>query len=389
MNRKQAEHDRTVLPRIRELMAEGRSLRRIAQQLEDEGFPTARPGGRWTHIAVGRILGRAERTPPEEASPPPPQAEQPPRPPEQTPPPAEPPPAPTPPRQESAAQHEAALQQLSTRYQEALQREMGSIVSVTAQEATAVRHVVVRLWFWVAVGGVLLLGSLTLGTWGLAAGLTASIESKLKERDKLKVEIARSSKRPCASWRNTPGAWALWSRPRASSSRGRATTNRRSRGRSRIRRMRANGWPYSRTSEGRGLAHFSLNRALGQPAGPDQGSAGGQGLNWPPPRPRRRAAWKFAARGRAMGWLPHGMRTAAAASGYCSLLTPGGLQPRQRCGTRALDQHSANRALAARLSCSGAPPSLPAPMGGRSEQSSAVRPFHPRFVQPDRAGLGS
>ena len=189
MNRKQAEHDRTVLPRIRELMAEGRSLRRIAQQLEDDGVPTARPGGRWTHIAVGRILGRAERTPPEEASPPPSQAEQPPRPPEQTPPPAEPSPAPTPPRQESAAQHEAALHQLSTRYQEALQREMGSIVSVTAQEATAVRHVVVRLWFWLAVGGVLLIGSLTLGTWGLAAGLTASIESKLQERDKLKLEI--------------------------------------------------------------------------------------------------------------------------------------------------------------------------------------------------------
>ena len=57
MNRKQAEHDRTVLPRIRELMAEGRSLRGIAQQLEDDGVPTARPGGRWTHIAVGRILG--------------------------------------------------------------------------------------------------------------------------------------------------------------------------------------------------------------------------------------------------------------------------------------------------------------------------------------------
>lgn len=178
MNRKQAEHDRTVLPRIRELKAEGRSLRGIAQQLEDDGVPTARPGGRWTHIAVGRILGRAERTPPEEASPP-----------EPPPPPAEPPPAPAPPRQESAAQHEAALQQLSTRYQEALQREMGSIVSVTAQEAKAVRHVVVRLWFWVAVGGGLLIGSLTLGTWGLAAGLTASIESKLQERDALKVEI--------------------------------------------------------------------------------------------------------------------------------------------------------------------------------------------------------
>ena len=191
MNRKQAEHDRTVLPRIQELKAEGRSLRGIAEQLQRDGVPTARRGGQWTHIAVGRILDRAERTPPEEASPPPPQAEPPPSPTE--PPQAEPLPVPTPPHQESEAQpqaqHEATLQQLSTRYQEALQREMGSIVSVTAQEAKAVRHVVVRLWFWFAVGGVLLIGSLTLGTWGLAAGLTASIESKLQERDALKVEI--------------------------------------------------------------------------------------------------------------------------------------------------------------------------------------------------------
>ena len=192
MNRKQAEHDRTVLPRIQELKAEGRSLRGIAEQLQRDGVPTARRGGQWTHIAVGRILDRAERTPPEEANPPPPQAEQPPSPTE-PPPPAEPLPAPAPPRQESEAQpqaqHEATLQQLSTSYQEAMKREMGTIASVTAQEAKAVRKVVVRLWFWVAVGGVLLLGSLTLGTWGLAAGLTASIESKLKERDKLEREI--------------------------------------------------------------------------------------------------------------------------------------------------------------------------------------------------------
>ena len=191
MNRKQAEHDKTVLPRIQELKAEGRSLRGIAEQLQRDGVPTARRGGQWTHIAVGRILDRAERTPPEEASPPPPQAEPPPSPTE--PPQAEPLPVPTPPHQESEAQpqaqHEATLQQLSASYQEAMKREMGTIASVTAQEATAVRHVVVRLWFWLAGGGVLLIGSLTLGTWGLAAGLTASIESKLQERDKLKLEI--------------------------------------------------------------------------------------------------------------------------------------------------------------------------------------------------------
>ena len=189
MNRKQAEHDRTVLPRIQALMAQGRSRREIAAQLQQDGVPTARRGGKWTHIAVGRILGRAERTQTQEASPPAAQATPPP-------PPAEPPPAPAPARQESEAQaqpqaqHEAALHQLSTGYQEAMKREIGSIASVTAQEAKAVRHVVVRLWVWFAVGGVLLIGSLTLGTWGLAAGLTASIDSKLKERDTLKGEIA-------------------------------------------------------------------------------------------------------------------------------------------------------------------------------------------------------
>ena len=38
---------------------------------------------------------------------------------------------------------------------------------------------------------MLLIGSLTLGTWGLAAGLTASIESKLTERAKLTQEIEK------------------------------------------------------------------------------------------------------------------------------------------------------------------------------------------------------
>ena len=40
--------------------------------------------------------------------------------------------------------------------------------------------------------------------------------------------------------------------------------------------MRANGWQYSWTSEGRGLAHFP---PLSTGA---KGSAGGQGLAWPP-----------------------------------------------------------------------------------------------------------
>ena len=145
-------------------------------------------------------MARADRPQPQEASPPAIPAEPPPPPTEQAaaqaeppPPPAEPPAGAAPARQESEAQtqaqHEAALQQLSTGYQEAMKRELGSIASVTAQEAKAVRHVVVRLWFWFAVGGVLLIGSLTLGTWGLAAGLTTSIESKLKERAALTREI--------------------------------------------------------------------------------------------------------------------------------------------------------------------------------------------------------
>ena len=200
MNKKQAEHDRTVLPRIHALLAQGRSRREIAEQLQHDGVPTARRGGKWTHIAVGRILARAERPQPQEASPPPAQAEPPSPPPEQAAvpaepplPPAEPPAVPAPARQESEAQtqHEAALQQLSTGYQEAMKRELGSIARVTAQEAKTVRHVVVRLWFWLAGGGVLLIGSLTLGTWGLAAGLTASIDSKLKERAALTREIAQ------------------------------------------------------------------------------------------------------------------------------------------------------------------------------------------------------
>ena len=76
MNRKQAQHDAAVLPRIQELKAQGRSLREIADRLQQEGVPPPRRGGRWSHPAVGRILGRAERPRPEEASPPPSLAEE-------------------------------------------------------------------------------------------------------------------------------------------------------------------------------------------------------------------------------------------------------------------------------------------------------------------------
>ena len=55
----QGAHDAAVLPRIRELEADGLSLRQIAEQLQAEGFPTPRPGKQWNHIAVKRILERA------------------------------------------------------------------------------------------------------------------------------------------------------------------------------------------------------------------------------------------------------------------------------------------------------------------------------------------
>ena len=66
MNKKQAQHDAAVLPRIQELQAEGRSLREIADRLQQEGVPPPRRGGRWTHTAVTRILNRTDHPRPEE-----------------------------------------------------------------------------------------------------------------------------------------------------------------------------------------------------------------------------------------------------------------------------------------------------------------------------------
>lgn len=65
----QTAHDAAVLPRIRELEAEGLSLRQIAEQLQAEGFPTPRPGKQWNHIAVKRILERAAARAPTQADP--------------------------------------------------------------------------------------------------------------------------------------------------------------------------------------------------------------------------------------------------------------------------------------------------------------------------------
>ena len=87
MNSKHTPPDRPALPRIRELKAEGRSLRQIAEQLQQEGVPPPRRGGHWHHKAVDRLLARANTRPAEaplSPAPPPP-------------PPLDPPPAPAPP----------------------------------------------------------------------------------------------------------------------------------------------------------------------------------------------------------------------------------------------------------------------------------------------------
>ena len=123
MNKKQAEHDRTVLPgftRCWPRAGVGGRSRAAATGWRPHGAA----GRKWTHIAVGRILARAERTPPQEASPPAAQAELPPPPTEQAaapaepPPPTEPPPAPAPPFQKIEEQFEKAADQLSARIQE-------------------------------------------------------------------------------------------------------------------------------------------------------------------------------------------------------------------------------------------------------------------------------
>ena len=63
----QARHDAAVLPRIRDLEAAGLSLREIADQLQADGLPPPRRGGRWSATAVKRILGRAQPLQPDPA----------------------------------------------------------------------------------------------------------------------------------------------------------------------------------------------------------------------------------------------------------------------------------------------------------------------------------
>ena len=210
MNKKQAEHDRTVLPRIQALLTQGRSRREIAEQLQHDGIPTARPGGKWTHIAVGRILARAEQTQPEEASPPATQAEPPPPPTEQAaapaeppPPPTEPPPAPAPPFQKIEEQFEKAGEQLSARIQERkeqlgnavdhmsarVQDKIGTAESQVDERLNTLNWSFTRLWVRpLCVSLAACLGVL-LGAWGFTEAVAYRIGSQRETLAELKSDI--------------------------------------------------------------------------------------------------------------------------------------------------------------------------------------------------------
>jgi hypothetical protein len=58
VGKRQAEHDELVLPRIRDLRAEGCGWGTIADVLALDGLPTPRPGGTWSSTAVRRIAKR-------------------------------------------------------------------------------------------------------------------------------------------------------------------------------------------------------------------------------------------------------------------------------------------------------------------------------------------
>ena len=185
MNKKQAEHDRTVLPRIHALLAQGRSRREIAEQLQHDGVPTARRGGKWTHIAVGRILARADRTQPEEPSPPPPPTELPAA--QAEPPLAELPPTPTPQLQQIEEQLGNAVDQMGAR----LQNKVGTVESQVDERLTALNRLSIWLWLRPVAVGVAICLAVGGAGWGYMGWLAYSIESHRAERGKLKVEIAR------------------------------------------------------------------------------------------------------------------------------------------------------------------------------------------------------
>ena len=178
MNRKQAEHDRTVLPRIQALLAQGRSRREIAEQLQQDGVPTARRGGKWTHIAVGRILARADRPQPEEARPPAAQAEPPS-------PPTEPPPAPAPQFQKIEEQFGNAVDQLSAR----LQNKVETVESQVDERLTALNRLSTWLWFRPAAVAAAVCLAVGLGAWALTEAMAARIDSQIKKLAELKSDI--------------------------------------------------------------------------------------------------------------------------------------------------------------------------------------------------------
>lgn len=196
MNKKQAEHDRTVRPRIQALLAQGRSRREIAELLQQDGVPTARQGGKWTHIAVGRILARAGRPQPEEASPPAAQAEP-------SPPPTEPAPAPAPPFQKIEEQFEKAGEQLSARIQERqeqlgnavdqmsarVQDKIGTAESQVDERLNTLNWSFTRLWVRpLCVSLAACLGVL-LVAWGVTEAVAYRIGSQRETLAELKSDI--------------------------------------------------------------------------------------------------------------------------------------------------------------------------------------------------------
>ena len=93
-------------------------------------------------------------------------------------------------RQEIEAQTVNELKQLSLRCQESAKNELHTIESVMAQGSAAVRRRFARLWLWIAGLGVVLILSLSLGSWGIGVWVTSSLQSYREERDALKREIA-------------------------------------------------------------------------------------------------------------------------------------------------------------------------------------------------------
>ena len=59
-----------------------------------------------------------------------------------------------------------------------------------AQGSAAVRRRFARLWLWIAGLGVVLILSLSLGSWGIGVWVTSSLQSYREERAALKREIA-------------------------------------------------------------------------------------------------------------------------------------------------------------------------------------------------------